>query len=189
MTPQIWWYAARASGIVAWALAAASVIWGLLLSTRSARGLARPAWVLDLHRYLGALTLAAIAVHLGALAADSFVPFGWSELFVPGASGWKTVPVAWGVVAFWLLVTVEVSSLVRKGLSRRAWARIHLLSFAVYALATLHYLQAGTERTNPALLLVVEAVTAVVFGLTLLRILQPRRSGRRPARVSAIDPA
>ena len=31
---QLWWYTARAGGIVAWALLAASVVWGLLLSTR-----------------------------------------------------------------------------------------------------------------------------------------------------------
>ena len=182
MNPKIWWYAARASGIVAWGLAAASVIWGLVLSTRSARQRMRPVWVLDLHRYLGALTVVAVGVHLGALVADSFVPFGWADLFVPGASAWRTVPVAFGVVAFWLLVAVEVSSLLRPRLSKRLWSRIHLLSFAVYALATLHYLQAGTERTNPILLLVVEATTAVVLGLTLLRLLAPRPARRvRPA--------
>jgi DMSO/TMAO reductase YedYZ heme-binding membrane subunit len=183
VTPQFWWYAARASGIVAWALAAASVIWGLLLSTRSARDLARPVWVLDLHRFLGALALGAVAVHLGALAADSFVHFSWADLFVPGASSWKTLPVAWGVVSFWLFVLVEVTSLLRARLSKRLWTRVHLLSFVAFVLATVHYLQAGTERTNPVLLLVVEATCALVFGLTLLRILLPRRTKRprRPA--------
>jgi hypothetical protein len=71
MNEQFFWYAARSTGIVAWALAAAAVIWGLLLSTRSARGLAKPVWVLDLHRYLGVLTLVVTASHLGALVADS----------------------------------------------------------------------------------------------------------------------
>jgi DMSO/TMAO reductase YedYZ heme-binding membrane subunit len=178
MTPKLWWYAARASGIVAWALAAASVIWGLLLSTRAARGLAKPAWLLDLHRYLGALTLAAVAVHMSALVADSFVPFGLADLFVPGASAWKTTPVALGVIAFWLFAAVEVSSLARRRLPNKVWARIHLLSFVAYVLATLHYLQAGTERTNPVMLLVVEVASAAVIGLTVLRILTPRRPRR-----------
>ena len=31
---QVWWYSARASGIVAWVLLAASVVWGLILSTK-----------------------------------------------------------------------------------------------------------------------------------------------------------
>lgn len=178
MTPQFWWYASRASGIVAWALSAAAVIWGLLLSTRSARGIAKPSWVLDLHRYLGALTLAAVGVHLGALVADTYVPFSLADLFVPGASSWKTVPVALGVISFWLLVLVEVTSLVRKRLPNKVWARIHLSSFIAYLLATMHYLQAGTERTNPALLFAVEVTTAAVIFLTVLRILAPRRTRR-----------
>jgi sulfoxide reductase heme-binding subunit YedZ len=184
MTPEVWWYAARATGIVAWALAAAAVIWGLLLSTRSARGLAKPVWVLDLHRYLGVLTLVATGAHLGALVADSFVHFGWADLFVPGASSWKTMPVALGVTAFWLFVVVEVSSLLKSHLSQRVWARLHLTSFAAYVLATAHYLQAGTERTNPIVLLSIEVVTALILYLTLLRILAPRRK-RAAARQGA----
>ena len=34
MNEQLWWYVARSGGIVAWALLAASVLWGLALSTK-----------------------------------------------------------------------------------------------------------------------------------------------------------
>ena len=176
MSPQFWWYAARSTGIVAWALSAAAVIWGLLLSTRSARGLAKPAWVLDLHRWLGALTIVVTVAHLGALVADSYIHFDLVDLLVPGASAWKTGAVAWGVVAFWIFVAVEVSSLAKKRLPHKLWVRIHLLSFAAYVMATAHYLTAGTERTNPIVLFSVEIVTAIVLFLTLLRILAPRRA-------------
>lgn len=181
MSPKIWWYLARSSGIVAWALAAAAVILGLVLSTRSARQRMRPVWVLDLHRYLGGLTIVALAVHLAALAADSFVTFGWADLFVPGASEWRTAPVALGIVAFWAVVVVEASSLLRTRIPKRLWSRLHLLSFPVYVLATLHYLLAGTERANPVLLLVVEATSALVLGLTILRVLAPRPGRTRGA--------
>ena len=55
VTSQLWWYTARAGGIVAWALLAASVVWGLLLSTRVRPGGVAPSWILDLHRFLGGL--------------------------------------------------------------------------------------------------------------------------------------
>ncbi len=185
VTPKIWWYASRSTGMVAWGLAAASVIWGLLLSTRSARKLAKPAWFLDLHRWLGWLSLLAIAAHIGALVADSFVPFGLADVLVPGASAYKTGPVAWGIVAFWLLVVVEVSSLLKRRLPLKVWARFHLLSFGVYVLATLHYLQAGTERSNQAMLITVEVTSAVVLLLTLVRVLVPRpKRGSNPNRSS-----
>ena len=55
MTSQLWWYVARAGGIVAWALLTASVLWGLILSTKLRPPRVRPAWTLDLHRFLGGL--------------------------------------------------------------------------------------------------------------------------------------
>ena len=86
---QVWWHVARASGIVAWALAAATVLWGLALSTRALGPRPRAPWLLDLHRFLGGLTVVFVAVHLIGLWADSYVTFGYTELFVPMASAWR----------------------------------------------------------------------------------------------------
>jgi len=55
---QVWWFVARSSGIVAWALSALAVLWGMALSSR-ALGRRPPApWLLDVHRFLGGLTVA-----------------------------------------------------------------------------------------------------------------------------------
>ena len=43
MTGTFPWYVARASGIVAWVLLAASVLWGLAITTRVMNGRPRPA--------------------------------------------------------------------------------------------------------------------------------------------------
>ncbi|RMH81966.1 MAG: ferredoxin-NADPH reductase, partial [Actinomyces sp.] len=64
MNPQVWWYASRASGIVAWILITASVMWGLTLSTRVLGKKATPAWLLDLHRYLGGMAVVMTGIHL-----------------------------------------------------------------------------------------------------------------------------
>ena len=76
VNPQLWWWLARASGIVAWCMVTASIVWGLALSSKLVRRRKVPAWLLDLHKYLGTLSLAFIAVHLVALVADSYVDFG-----------------------------------------------------------------------------------------------------------------
>ena len=44
MNPQIWWHLARASGIVAWLMLTASVLWGVVLSTKAFPNQRRPAW-------------------------------------------------------------------------------------------------------------------------------------------------
>ncbi len=189
MDEKIWWYTARAGGIVAWVLLALSVAWGLLLSTRIVSKRGAPAWLLDLHRFLGGLALVFTFVHVGGLVADSYAHFGWSEVFVPMASEWKPGPVAWGVVGFYLLVAVEVTSLLMRRISRKVWRAVHFTSFGLFVVSGIHGAQAGTDATNGIYRLTsVALVTATMF-LTLVRILSQRRSRRAgrvaPARVAS----
>ena len=44
MNPQLWWYFARASGMVAAILLVASLVWGVLMATRALRPVDKPAW-------------------------------------------------------------------------------------------------------------------------------------------------
>ena len=150
MNPQVWWFVARSSGIVAWALLTAAVIWGLLLSTpvsatRVAARRLRPAWLLDLHRHLAGLAVIFTAVHLVGLVADSYVTFGWAEILVPMASGWKPGAVAFGVVSMYLLVAIEATSLAIRRLPRNLWRWVHRSSFVLFATATYHGIAAGTD--------------------------------------------
>ncbi len=96
MNPQFWWFLTRASGIVAWLMLTASVIWGIVLSTKAFPETRRPAWLLDLHRWLGGLTVSFVVIHLVALVADSYVQFDLVDLAVPFASAWKPLAVALG---------------------------------------------------------------------------------------------
>ncbi len=89
MDPRVWWWVTRASGIVAWVVVAAAVVWGLLASTKMIRRRGMPAWILDLHRYLGTLTIVFVIVHVVAIWLDSFVKFTPRQLFVPFASTWR----------------------------------------------------------------------------------------------------
>ena len=145
---KFWWYLSRSSGLVAWLILAAAVIWGLLLSTKILQTRRRPAWLLDLHRWLGALSVIFTGFHLLGLVLDSYVEFGWRELFIPFASEWQPDAVAWGVVAFYLLVAVQLTSLVMKRLPRRFWKAVHSSSFVLFFMAAMHGALAGTDATT-----------------------------------------
>jgi len=73
MNPQLWWQVARAGGLVAYGLLAASTIWGLAVSTRLLGRWPAPGWTLDLHRYLGGLALTFTSIHLTALLLDTYI--------------------------------------------------------------------------------------------------------------------
>ena len=142
---QAWWYIARSGGIVALILAAASVLWGLLLSSKYLAGGPKPKGLLNLHKFLGALTVTFSIIHIIALKLDTFVDFSWAELFIPFRSAWRPAEVAAGVVAFWLLMAVQASSLLMKRLPNRIWKWIHLASYVLLPLGVLHGITAGTD--------------------------------------------
>lgn len=175
---RVTWYVVRASGLVLWLICAAAIIWGLVLSTRTVRRRGMPAWLADLHSFLGTLALVFCAVHVVALALDRFVDFGWRELFVPFASSWRPGAVAWGIVAMYLLVAVQVTSWMRRRLPRRVWHGVHLTSFVIFMSGSIHGITAGADRTNRLVVWGFVAVTALVAGLTITRFVTPRRPVR-----------
>ncbi len=178
VTEQLWWHIARASGIVALALTAAAVIWGLLLSTRVLRGRPTPAWLLSMHRWLGALTVTFTGVHVAGLVADSYVHFGWPEILIPFASTWQPGAVALGVVAMYLLIAVQLSSMLMRKLPRRWWKRIHQSSFVLFWVAVVHGVQAGTDAGHPLMIAGTSIAVIAVLFLSLVRAFA-RRSARR----------
>lgn len=175
---QLWWYVARSSGFVSWGTVTLSVLWGLLLSTKL-MGKGKPAtWLLDIHRFLGGLSVTFLAVHLFGLWGDSYVTFGWAELFVPMASSWQPGPVAWGIVAMYLLIAVEITSMLMHRIPRKLWRWVHFSSFAIYVLATVHVITAGTDRTNPIFRWVAVASVQLVLFLMVARMVTARRLKR-----------
>lgn len=179
MSHEIWWYLSRSTGIVAWVLLTASVLWGLLFSTKLLSGRPTPKWLLDLHKFLGALAVVFTGMHLLTLLANSSVPFSVTEFVVPFASHWRPGAVAAGVFAFYLLIAVEASAYAKNRLSRRTWRAIHLTSFACFWAATLHGVTAGTSSDNWVMRLgYLAAMTSVAF-LTTFRVLVVRRRPRQ----------
>ncbi|CAB4711058.1 MAG: hypothetical protein F2942_07895 [Actinobacteria bacterium] len=188
MNPQFWWYVSRASGIVAGVLLVLTLIWGLLLTSKIIDKKGLPAWLTDLHRYLGGLTVIFIGVHLGALVADSYLKFSWAELFVPFVSTYRAGAVAWGIGAFWGLVLVEGTSLAQRKMKRKTWRTIHFLSYPVALFAALHAAQAGTDASNPIFRITSIFLIGLLTVLTLIRIVyvRPKRTVIIPKKPEAV---
>lgn len=184
MNEKLWWYLARSSGIVAWLVLVLAVVWGALLAGRLVSRPGAPRWLTDVHRYLGGLGLALTGLHLAALAADGYVHFGWLETFVPFASTWRPAAVAWGVLAFYVLVAVEVTSLLKGRVPRHWWRAVHLSSYLAFWMATIHGITAGTDAGTPAFrfgaTLAVGATTFAVLA-RILSTIRPSSTGRSAA--------
>lgn len=176
-----WWYVARAAGLVAWALLTGSVLLGVALSTRIAGRRLSSAWLKEVHQYVGGLSVAFVGVHVAGILLDGYVHFGIGDVLVPLASPWHPVAVAWGVVAMWVLLAVELTSLARARLPAALWRQVHLSSYALFLLATVHLLSAGTDAWSAPVRFLAAAGTAAVAALTAAALLQHRPRPTREA--------
>lgn len=170
MSDQLWWYIARSGGVAAWTMLAFSLLWGLALSTKAFGSKPRPSWVLDLHRFVGGAAVVFTGIHIAALVLDSFVEFGVTEILVPFTSSYRPGAVAWGIVAFYVLLAVEITSLLRSRMSKRTWRALHYLSFPLFIFATAHGVTAGTDKDTFLLRAAFIVAAAVIGGLTALRV-------------------
>lgn len=189
MNPQFWWFLSRASGIVSWALLSATIVWGTLLTTRVLRQIDRPAWLLDLHRWLAGLAVVGVVVHLTSLVADSFVEFDAIDLLVPMASEWKPGPVAWGIFATYMLVIIQGTSLMMKKLPRKLWRYIHMSSYAMFGLVSVHSFTAGTDASVELFQMFgTVMITFVGLALVIRLLLAMRKEAPRRVVVSGSTP-
>jgi DMSO/TMAO reductase YedYZ heme-binding membrane subunit len=174
MNEHTMWYLSRATGMVAWVVLGITCLWGILLITRMLKPADRPAWLLDLHRYLGVLSLVTVAAHMATLVGDNWTYFAWRELFVPQASAWNRVAVTWGVIAFYLLVVIQVTSWFMKWIPRRLWHGVHLLSYVLFAMVTVHGFLAGSDSTNLVFFAIACGGSAILLFALIARVLQGR---------------
>lgn len=188
MDPKLWWYLSRATGLVAWGLAVASILVGLALASRALGGRPKAPWLLALHRWTGGVTIAFTVGHVGAIVADSYVHFGIADVLVPFASDWRSSAVAWGVIATWLLVLVELTSVQMRRLPKQVWRAVHLSSYLVAALSTAHGFAAGTDTRSGAFAWAVVIATGAMAFFTAYRWMAPAKA-TRAARIPARRPA
>jgi predicted ferric reductase len=145
MSRHLAWYVSRATGIVSWGLIVATMLWGFCHATRVLGRRAHAWWMLGVHRFLGALTVVFVVVHVLALIADNYTTFALVDVAVPFASEWRALPVALGIVGLYLLLAVEITSVFQQHLPRPLWRHVHLASYGLFVAVTLHALTAGTD--------------------------------------------
>jgi len=167
------WVLIRGSGITAWGLLTAVVVWGLLVRLRVRRG-APAQRAVSLHRWLGTLALAVLLVHMGLLLIDPVVPFTIVEILIPFTAPWRSLAVALGTIAFWALVPAWFLGRMRARWGDRWFTRAHLVAYIAWPLATAHYVLAGTDALASWSIGILIAGTALVSAGLVLHALPDR---------------
>ncbi|MEI6222749.1 MAG: ferric reductase-like transmembrane domain-containing protein [bacterium] len=139
------WYIVRSSGFLAYFALFIIVAFGLIMSGKIATKRIHRFTITQLHCWLSWTMLFLVAVHMIFLLFDKFIPFTIPQLLIPFLATFKPANVAFGIVAFYLLVAVVVSTRYMKWLPKVYWRLIHQSSFVAFAFVSLHGYFTGTD--------------------------------------------
>ncbi len=169
--PKVFWYLSRAAGIVSYLLLWLSVTLGLAVSNKMARLWAGGPMAVELHEFSALLGFVFAAFHGLVLLGDQFISYTPFQLLFPFASvNYQPLWVGLGQIAFYLMIPVTFSFYVRKRIGYNVWRTLHYGSFIVYSLMTIHGMLAGSDTTNPGMLVLYAVTGAFVYFMTLYRI-------------------
>lgn len=173
------WYFTRSAGTVAYLLLALSTVWGLLLSSKIIKETVPAVLSLAMHNVLAWAALGMTALHIGVLLFDSYYSYTLADLFIPFVGPYRPEWVGLGIIGFYLMFLTTLSFYWRKQLGQKRWRRLHYLTFAAFALVTVHGVMAGTDSGSPRMLAVFWGSGLVVLFLTFYRILAGKGTTRR----------
>ncbi len=152
------WYLVRGSGIIAALALVILMLSGVGLVTGHTFKFLEPITAWASHKALGIVFGISVLIHMIGLLFDHFVPFDIVSLLVPWASNYKPVTilgvsfgslfVALGVLAFYGLALVVITSLVWIEKKPYIWKLIHFLSYLVMVFVFIHALYLGTDLAN-----------------------------------------
>jgi methionine sulfoxide reductase heme-binding subunit len=167
--PHLFWVTSRAAGTAALVLSSASVGAGLLVRGRgqSRRVLGADARVL--HEALALATLSAIAVHGAALLGDGFLHPSILDIAIPFTGAYRPLWTGVGIVGGWGLAVLGLSYYARHSIGQSRWRALHRLTGVFWLLGVAHTIGAGSDASQPWLLVVVAIPTLPALVLLLGR--------------------
>ena len=147
--PQYVWYLARASGITAYLMLFLLTMTGMGLTSGFIYNLFGPVFSWRLHRTYGITLVAAILIHLITLLYDTTVKFSLADIFIPFYAQFQPLYLSLGIIGFYLIIIVILTSITLIVKKYKAWRWIHYLSFPAYIMLFLHGVLIGTDSNNP----------------------------------------
>ena len=182
------WYSVRALGFLAYFVLAASVLYGLLLSTKILDTIAHRPVSFALHKDLAIVAMILATLHAALLVFDQSFDFTARSIIVPFASPYSPVTVGIGQLTFYASFVVTASFYVRRHIGQRAWRSLHYVTFLAFIGATFHGIASGSDTGSGwAFWVYLVPATASIFLLTYRIVVSvATRVGRSRDRRSGI---
>ncbi len=184
------WYITRSAGLTAYLLLWLSVLWGLAIPSKILDGLLHGSFTFDFHEFISLLGIGFLAIHLGALLFDAYMPYSVLQILIPGLSSYRPLWIGVGIVSCYLTLLVTVTFYLRSRIGQKAFRAIHVFSLVAFLGAALHGLLSGSDTALPAVqaMYAVTLLSVVFLTAYWLISLRWRKKGAFPARMVKAQP-
>jgi predicted ferric reductase len=182
----VFWYASRATGVVALLLLTAVFVLGIMVN-RQGRLAGLPKFaVTNLHRNISLLAVSFVAVHVFTAVLDTYVNIPLLSAVIPFASGYERFWLGLGAISLDLMLAMIVTSLLRGHLNRTLWRGIHLTAYLSWPVAFVHSIYSSNDLQRGPLLYLAIACAIAIFAAVIWRLVNAARQVPRAARVPTL---
>jgi len=176
-----YWFLSRASGVTAYVLFWASMMMGLLMSTKTTRLWSNGPTFMAMHEFTSILGLLFAGFHALILLGDAFIKTDIVQILTPflmsfGKEGAQSIWVGLGQLGFYAFALILLSFYVRQRISYGVWRWLHFGTFVAYMWVTVHGMLAGSDSQTTFMLSVYAFTNTSILFLTLYRILLMKAS-------------
>lgn len=146
------WYISRASGLLAFIFLWLTILLGLSIRNPLLKKIIAPIYSFDLHVFTAGTAIFWAIIHGTVLLFDRFIGFGVKDVAIPYFSKTTFVDtnyLALGIMAFYAMVIMTVTSYLKKYLNFWVWRVLHFLHPFTFIFVVLHGYVIGTDMKIP----------------------------------------
>lgn len=152
MNENFFWYLTRSSALVGYFLLWISIFLGISIKTPVLNKIIKPVYSYRIHCWISLQALIFALIHGLSLLGDRYVNFSLGNIFIPffPQSGQYIEPsfVALGIISFYIMIILVVTSYFRENIYYSLWRGVHFLNIGLFVIVFIHALYLGTDMKN-----------------------------------------
>ena len=165
------WYISRASGLIAFALLYISIFLGVVSGLPVIRRFFLPLYSLRGHSWLSVQALIFATIHPLSLLFDNYLHLNLVEIFLPMFSPKYPSQIALGIISFYLIFALVLSSYLMRIIPQTLWRAIHFLNILLYLAVFFHTIFLGTDLQEGFLRTFFISANALLFLFLIMALI------------------
>jgi DMSO/TMAO reductase YedYZ heme-binding membrane subunit len=139
-----------------------------------------------MHASLSWLAVGFGLVHGLLLMRDDYFTYRLTDVLIPFTGPYRPLAVGLGILSFWIAFVVTISFSMRKQLGNRVWKTLHLSSYLMFGMVTIHGLLAGSDGGRLGFRMMLGLSMLSVISLLIYRTMKKSSKAEPRRRAAAV---